>query len=197
MKYFGDENKRRVALIYSSLDDYCDKRNTIGFIYDSGNIESFITELDKDYQDKDIEIIDREWMKEIYLIDGVTYYFGRGEGPIKTVIYMELSQVGNGGSFTLRTKAGKSIWEPYAWKENSKTKSLEMKISQGNFEFICNHRDSGNGTIDVKYTKRNNLHRNVVTLEQIELINPNNHDYIMAIGKWKRTLALELNNKVA
>lgn len=197
MKYFGDENKRRVARIYSSLDDYNDKGNTIGFIYESGNMEGFIRELSKDYQDKDIEIIDREWMEEIYVIDGVTYYFGKGAPPINTVIYMELSQVGNGGRYSLRTRAGKSIWELYMWKENSKTKTLEMKISQGNFEFVCNHRDSGNGTIDVKYTKRNNLHRNIVTLEQIELFNVNNHDYIIAIKKWKNTLASELNNKAA
>ena len=202
MEYYGNENIKRVETIYKTGDDIYDATSEIGFIYKSGMIANFIKELGDDYRHGliypfDIQGDNKSWTNDIQTlfdtvdVEGNTYYLvviSKKQRYKGLRIYKELPRVGDGGDC--------GIYHKYKWKENKRDHSLEMTMRTGDFEYVCNYRDSGNGSIIVKYTGCDNKHRNNVTISQIDLYNPNNYDYENAIIQWKNNMFAELKQVV-
>lgn len=109
-----------------------------------------------------------------------TYIIYPQTRPAKcTVIYEVLPLIHNDGVFK--------------WKNIAKTGEDKCTVKRGSFDFVCVALASGDGYIDVKYNKCENLHRNKTTLSTIQLTNVSNSVFKDAINDWVATLKRELS----
>ena len=190
MKYYGDHNIKRGYVVGRFDDNISIPSSPLGYLYSSGKIKEFIEKrlvpkgkFPDSCNDEKYEFINIKDVFDTVNCKGGEYYivcrYNSEQGRSETVIYSAESPVGKGGLFKTKDHTYK-----FTWRKNSKYNTLEMKIARGNFEFYCVHRDSGNGSIDVKYTACDNRHRNNVTIARIDLESPSNWDYIKAIYEW-------------
>lgn len=81
----------------------------------------------------------------------------------------------------------------FVWNKNKRYNSMESVVTIGAFEFLCIYHETGYGTVDVRYAKCDNKHRNKVTISTIENIRcANNKMFLEAINQWRETLKNEI-----
>lgn len=164
------------------------EENPVGYIYKNGDFKNYIKKVaeEKTFSNEDIGYIGTMSIIDTIETGDETYFLVYDGWDI------------NGGSYYVckdlpRVESGE-IYKtyPFNWKPVRKYGNMEMRISQGLFEYVCVYNGNRTGFIDVKYTKCDNKHRNNVTIERIYLDDPTNIDYIYAIEEWKKMFRKEI-----
>ena len=162
--------------------------NPIGYIYTKGYFDDFVTKRAEisiienpdatirngDKEDKNEILSQLREVKSVQIGDATIYYgIGKaGRSPIdRLLIYREISGIVNDKIFE--------------WKTIKKYGVKQAIFSKGAFTYECNVKADGDAYIDVRYNKKSNYHKNVVTISRIEVKEASNESILEAIDEWK------------
>ena len=191
MKYYGNMDFNRLDMMDCIDMDTINNPNTPeGYLYSKGMLFEFLANRDtstirKRYYKGEyppVEYLDcSEFKKRKYRKQ--TYFMGvvkTGKDEERFILYRQLPRIANDNTFR--------------WRNNERYGTKETVIIQGNFEFTCIVKETGDAVVDVRYTKCDNKHRNRVTITRIEVYNASNEEILKAIAEWKEVFKEEMSS---
>lgn len=175
MKYYGDSSKMTLELVAMVNNNKATK-----FIKSKGMLTEYILEVGEcEHYIYDLVNVSnfkkKAFRGENYFIEYRKLY---GSNKETILMYKEADRIYNDGKLV--------------WRENKKYGVKETTYVTGNFEFFIIAKTDGDATIEARYAKCDNKHRNKVTISRIEVYNASNGEIMNAIEKWKREMREEL-----
>lgn len=197
MEYFGRENMTRVVVVFSEsltrrktgydtsidgcVDRYEEPDRVSDFLCNEGLFGKYIytkwqsmgDSYDKATLIHDFKSDDK--LKAIVYDDEVFYV---KETETNRIVYKEIPRYTNDSFFH--------------WILNEKYGARECTLERGPFKFVCTVKENDELTIEVKYTKCENRHRNTVTIATIEVFDGTNEIIKEAINAWGESFTEDL-----
>ena len=182
MKYYGEKDiKRGIKVGEVRAKDFDDDKTAIGFIKENGMIGAYISRLNGR---EEIPIDTSDVGMKCVIYNGDKYWYGENSYDCLQKLnryigfYKELPDIYDDKMFH--------------WKVNKKYDSKECIIEDGVFEYWVIYKANGTASVDVRYVKCDNRHRNKVTIATIEVVYATNNVIVDAIKEWKRKFKEEI-----
>lgn len=184
MEYYGADNVTRIMEVYRERVD--DKNDLKSFIKEKGLLGEYLYNTVQKMNGTYPRLICRTQKNfngredmEIIKYRDTTFYTEETEvvGDVSNYrkYYVEIPRFTND--------------EKFYWKENNKYGVKECTLDYGPFQMNCILKADNEVTIEVKYTRCENKHRNNVTIAMIDVYEGTNEVIDEAIKKWVESFA--------